>query len=104
MTATGDCFLVAARLVEEDESLVLCHGHPMRPDTGVRFWHAWVETTEEIPHCIEKSNGYDVTMPRSVYYDAGSIDPAEVARYDATEMRIQMLRHEHYGPWDGSIS
>jgi len=112
----GDCFVVAARLVLNDDEgeLRLCHGEVMAETVpeghtatpGEYHWHAWVEKTTYIVYkgtkyalvtCIDKANGNDGELPQGFYYNAGHV--INVKRYDRREAMRMMLTFEHYGPW-----
>jgi hypothetical protein len=124
----GDCFEVAARLVLDwppspaHEPLTLVHGRPIGTgplNLGERYWHAWVEFTEEatIPAhvvgasppapfvlsaavVIDRSNGRDDRLPVEVYYAFGSIRPRDCRRYSRTDVMRQLIEFGHWGPWD----
>jgi hypothetical protein len=100
MTATGDCFIVAAKLVTLGRPrLTLCHGKALGRGgdaKGLRYWHAWAE---DETHAIDKSNGLDVRMVTSFYYALGSVSPKKIRRYTRTEAMAMLEHYEHYGPW-----
>lgn len=108
--ATGDCYEAAGRYIldevpaAEENAYRLCHGIVTGKGpsvAGMRFGHAWVEYTESgIVFVIDRSNGLHYTGLRDDYYRVGQIDPKDVVRYAPTEARVQMLRHQHWGPWD----
>lgn len=98
-------------MVLDDPELVLAHGTAVGqgPIEGVRHAHAWCERTDvlEVPGrditthltmVIDHSNGKELEIPAALYYKIGQI--SDVTRYSAHEMRVLLLRHSHYGPWD----
>ena len=101
----GDCAEVAARIVLDDnpdDAFVLAHGYPIGrgPDNGgERYFHAWVETIDGTL-VIDRSNGLDVTTARALYYAVGQIDETDVIRYDAIDVRHNIVTTGHWGPWD----
>lgn len=102
---TGDCYLVAGRIVSLDETSVsphlrLCHGTPVGqgPLKGKPVPHAWVELSGDT--VIDRSNGLDVAMRREKYYEIGQIKEDEVRRYTKEEALEHMLKSGHYGPWE----
>jgi len=107
----GDCFEVAGRLVLAVDGVVLVHGRVVGasgPLTGVEHWHAWVEYDEVVPFpdgrrgalrlVVDRSNGHDVTLPAEYYYEVGQV--RRTHRYERGQALAQMVRHEHWGPWD----
>lgn len=106
MTGLGDCFPVAARIAEATGA-TLCHGRPIGTGgevAGVRYDHAWVEFDHPVDRdaslVIDQSNGLNIQCRRSTYYELGSIDPADVARYTPEEAARNMVTTGHYGPWE----
>jgi len=100
----GDCAQVAAEIVldQPGDELLLAHGYPIgrgELNGGERYFHAWVETADGTT-VIDKSNGLDVTMPRSVYYTVGRIVDDEVIRYDTHDVRFHIVNTGHWGPWE----
>lgn len=109
--ATGDCFVVAFRLVVDSDEYRLCHGTVLRQEDGLRHWHAWVEqemeatfllpdggTIEAPLHvAIDKANGNDVMLPVAVYYKFGRVD--DLTTYSRVEAMRLAVSHGHYGPW-----
>lgn len=121
----GNCFRAAVDVLmdmstEERDRSWLVHGVATGQGEidGVKFDHAWVETAIPLPdglsdeqralfeqhglniNVIDRSNGLDVNMPRSLYYSVGRIDRSTVHRYTAEEMLKHMAETMHYGPWD----
>lgn len=65
---------------------------------GLRYGHAWVEIAGSI--CADGSQGGEpVTVPKSAYYDIGSVRPDETCRYSLKEAHRAMVDYGHYGPW-----
>jgi hypothetical protein len=92
-TATGDCYVVAAKLVAMEKvypDYLVCHGEATgrHEIAGVRFGHAWIEGElgSMGPVVFDFSNGGNHIVPRE--------------RYTAQEAIVLMLRTGHYGPWD----
>lgn len=75
----------------------IAHGLVLHPDLNKYHAHAWVEVGALV---FDQSNGNDVVLPAAWYYEAGQINPEKVARYTREEARANMLKHEHYGPWE----
>jgi len=123
----GDCYDAAVTTAEDligendADTVFVCHGRPtgQGPIEGVIHGHAWVEVEQrvEIPddapedlkrafagHSIvwvhDRSNGKDLVYPAALYYNAGRIDPDEVARYSLDDAYLNMEEFGHYGPWD----
>jgi hypothetical protein len=106
-TATGDCYVVAAKLVAMEKvypDYLVCHGEATgrHEIAGVRFGHAWIEGElgSMGPVVFDFSNGGNHIVPRERYYEMGEIDPESVRKYTAQEAIVLMLRTGHYGPWD----
>jgi len=104
----GNCFEVHANFlidlsVRNPKSLpdyTLCHGVPtgQGPIEGIEFPHCWLEFKESI--VIDISNGNKVNMPRASYYHLGNINSSRVKRYAWDEVKKNILKHKHYGPWE----
>ena len=108
----GDCFEVAYVLAASqnairgplDPTWYVCHGEPIgrgRLNNGVRFAHAWVETTDVngVPAVLDWSNGHQMTCSKDDYYRLGQIGEENVKRYSATEAVLLLALTGHYGPW-----
>ena len=100
----GDCFEVAAKFMfdatmygTKNLGLRLVHGEVTGQGAidGVKFGHAWVEDGGTV---IDKSNGKDLRLPKSLYYALGDI--SKTIEYTYEEMRQKLLESGHYGPWD----
>jgi hypothetical protein len=122
--ATGDCYDTALKYAawevpagDRDRYRVV-HGHPIGQGeiAGLKHGHAWVERTDPVPDdlpevflrgaadlftvVIDKSNGKDLEVPRSLYYGLGSIDRNECRYYEVAEAMRLAVRHGHWGPWE----
>ena len=99
--ADGDCFLVAGRAMIKDEDLRLVHAYVygQGPLEGRRFVHAW---NEQGPLCIDVSNGQNTLMAKKQYYKLAGVvkKRGAYATYDQEEALKNMLREQHWGPWD----
>ena len=49
---------------------------------------------------LDVSTGEDRYIPKSQFYDVGSVDEADVTRYTRDDALAAMLEFEHYGPWN----
>lgn len=102
ISADGDCFEVSAKhILYANPDDILVHGMVSGQGNvkGVRYRHAWCEDFSG-GMVIDKSNGRDISMPKDVYYALGNINPKEVIKYNFEEVRINILDHEHWGPWE----
>jgi len=96
---------LVAKYDADIKSVRCVHGSVTRPLDGRRHTHAWVEIDlgEKMNHLtvmVDYSNGQAVNIPRQYYYELGEIDHDEVRRYTPEETLKQMVRSEHWGPWD----
>jgi hypothetical protein len=51
---------------------------------------------------MDFSNGKKIALSKKKYYELGGI-PAngkKIHKYSVEETMINMLKHEHWGPWD----
>jgi hypothetical protein len=103
--ALGDCYEAAGNYIVahalfpgKEKGLVLVHGEVtgQGPLEGVKYGHAWVEKGGLV---IDTSNGRSLRMPKAAYYALGRIGD-NLHRYTPEQMRREILRHEHWGPWD----
>jgi len=99
--AVGNCGDVAFALTMayRHGGAVLCHGWPIGtagPPKGLRYWHAWVEIDSVV---YDFANGKNALVPRSLYYEAGTIEAEKVVRYTWKEADKLFDEHEHTGPW-----
>ena len=108
--ARGNCYKAAANLMITlnlnggTDGATLVHGVVTGTGgeaLGIRYSHAWVESEGEV---FDLSNGNCWIVPREMYYNIGSIDAEECIRYNYEEMREELLRTEHYGPWDERVT
>jgi hypothetical protein len=101
--ARGDCYEAAALYMLEhrdDPNLRLVHGEVagQGPLEGMTLGHGWVEDGDIV---IDKSNGRDICMPKELYYLIGKIHRINnIHSYGFEEMRMLILAHKHYGPWE----
>ena len=100
--ATGDCYEAAGRYIMDnyDPNLRLVHGEVagQGPLEGTTFGHAWILDGDMV---IDRSNGRDIRVPKVVYYAMGAVDQINnVHEYTQKQALQQMVRHEHFGPWD----
>jgi hypothetical protein len=116
---TGDCYEAAGRYMQnatiagEADNLTLVHGvvSGQGPLEGRRIDHAWIEVEERAPGfpisiwlVVDRSMGRNLVLPREVYYRAGQIELDECRRYTPEEAMIEMVRSQHWGPWEGESS
>ncbi len=102
----GDCYEVAGLFMMDNEHAagfekpILVHGivEGQGDLKGTRFGHAWIEIGEGII-VIDKSNGNDITMLAKDYYRVGKIE--KTAKYTYKQAMDNMLKHKHFGAWDG---
>lgn len=111
----GDCFYVVGQAAimgtqlgqvplkgtnPKDYTIVHAYVTGEGPVSGIRFAHAWIEFKRSI--VIDKSNGNNITLPTSIYYNKGKIvdKRGEFARYSFEEATKKMIKTGHYGPWD----
>lgn len=83
------------------ETPKLAHGEftaTLGPDKGKRGFHAWVEIGPLVLDCGSKRLEHNL-FSKEVYYRIGQICVEEVSLYTVEETLVQILRHEHYGPW-----
>lgn len=70
------------------------------PLAGKTFGHAWV-LDPAVNVVFDYSNGRQVVMPKDVYYKLGHVAELDnIYEYTWEEAMIQMLRTQHYGPWE----
>ena len=95
----GNCYEVAGRIalnsIDNTTSFV-CHGEVVGKGKikGIVHGHAWIEEGDMV---IDKSNGKNITMPKSLHYKIGQIK--NVKRYTFKEAREIMLEVCHFGDW-----
>jgi len=67
--------------------------------TGISFGHCWIEVGNDI--VIDKSNGNNILMRRSKYYELGKIDKLNnLKKYDYIAFAKAIGKYGHWGPWD----
>lgn len=119
-TALGDCYEAAGKYIlglshlhmgiggeaagdaAAAQGLILVHAEVMGqgPLEGTTFGHGFVVDTET-DMVIDKSNGRDIKLPRSLYYAIGQIEEiGNYYEYTPQEMMENMIKYKHYGPWD----
>lgn len=103
----GNCFedvvSMARTLRDEGKDPIIVHGFPKlqqkvddHPEGSV-YAHAWVEIQEgSIWLCLDP-NG--VAMMQEDYYALGRINKDQSGEYTLSEACSQMLKQEHFGPW-----
>ena len=79
---------------------VAVHGFPtlQRPPFKP-YGHAWVEIGDTV---IDASRYPATSMPKDAYYALGKIDADDATRYGKSELRANLGKHEHWGPWADS--
>ena len=97
----GNCGDVAFALLMayKDQGAVLCHGWPLGTGgnaKGMRYWHAWIELSGML---FDFANNNTLMTSPSIYYEAGTIDPAKVIRYSWAEADALFDEQGHTGPW-----
>ncbi len=107
MNANGNCYEAAGQFMMMKcqfrggcDGLTLVHGEVMGqgPVEGIPFGHAWVESNGMV---IDKSNGRNLELPASLYYEIGRINEiGNVVKYSWDDARNKILEFEHWGPWD----
>lgn len=104
--AGGDCYEAAGKYMMDrcmfDAScgIKLVHGEVsgQGPLEGVTYGHAWIVDGETV---IDRSNGRNLQMPKSVYYALGQIDNiSNLHEYTWEEARKHIMVLEHWGPWE----
>jgi len=115
--ALGDCYEAATRymldsghLGDPDSPLRIVHGEVagQGPMKGKTFGHAWVEFHDpdnKEPMVIDPSNGGDLHLPKSMYYQLGKINELNnFHSYTPEEARNRLIDLQHFGPWDLSVN
>jgi hypothetical protein len=101
VTAKGDCFMVAWRMVLDHKHLTLAHGTAVGQGKieGIHHAHAWCEYEEDgIRWCVDHSNGKEITFPAVIYYRIGQI--YDVTLYERETALATAVRLGHFGPWE----
>ena len=97
---SGECYMASARWIMdegkaiEDEAM-LVHGTVagQGPLEGLRIAHAWVEFGDLVYDAAT-----DMLVRKERYYEIGKVK--DTIEYDPTEMRVNLLKTENWGPWD----
>jgi hypothetical protein len=114
--AFGDCYEAAGRyminngLADPNSFLRVVHGEVagQGPMKGKTFGHAWVEVHDpdnDEPMVIDPSNGRDLHMPMSQYYNMGKINELNnYHSYTPQDAAKKMTELQHFGPWDLTVN
>ena len=99
----GDCYEAACRYMGDhpnNPDLVLVHAMVTgRKETeGIRHGHAFVLNTLT-GMVFDDSNDKKKVIPAVVYISVGEITTKESHVYTHQDMRKELLKHEHWGPW-----
>jgi hypothetical protein len=105
MRSGGDCYEASGKYIMDkcmfgDCHLRLVHGEVAGQGAleGITYGHAWVLNGDMV---IDRSNGRDLQMPRTLYYALGQIGHiGNVYEYTWDEARQKILQFEHWGPWE----
>ena len=102
----GDCYQAAGRLALEFSrgkypKAELVHGVVLNSLDYMPMGHAWVEDGSTV---YDYSNGREIKMNKSKYYNLGAIDGLlkkgyKQARYKGMEVATAVLKHKNWGPW-----
>jgi len=109
----GECYKESAKALMDNVPVIrdwknkrLVQGYPTLTGgehVGEKFGHAWVEGTLDVGQGMSLPMVYDASskqsLPKSLYYKIGNIDPKESKSYTVTEARKQAVRTGHWGPW-----
>lgn len=116
----GNCYEMSAKFLlntketQKVSNPQLCHGIVcgQGPLEGAIFGHSWIEyermpttTTATITAMptiklvLDKSNGKTLEIPSPIYYHLGRIEPNKVKKYSQEEVRENILKYQHWGPW-----
>jgi 2'-5' RNA ligase len=97
----GQCFECSARwlILEqgvEFENARLVHGTVAGRGIreGERFTHGWIEIEDAWVY----DRAQDILTPKANYYNLAQVE--DMVSYTADEVRINLLKSEHWGPWD----
>jgi len=97
---SGECYMASARWIMdegkaiEDEAM-LVHGTVagQGPLEGLRIGHAWVEFGD-----LVYDASAELLVRKERYYEIGKVK--DTVEYTPTEMRVNLLKTENWGPWD----
>ena len=102
----GDCYEAAGQLALEfirgkKPKAELVHGVALNSLDYMPMGHAWVEDGSTV---YDYSNGREIKMNKSKYYNLGAIDGLlkkgyKQARYKGMEVATAVVKHKHWGPW-----
>lgn len=99
----GDCYVTALHTFQDFyengmKDVKLVHGvvTGQGPLDGIEYNHAWVELNDAI--VCDYSNGNNVVMPISQYYNIGNIDITK--KYNIRDVANMVSKYGTYGPWD----
>jgi 8-oxo-dGTP pyrophosphatase MutT (NUDIX family) len=110
LEVNGDCYLVAAKLLLENDYTknITFIGKPYLVHAevtgqgkidGIRYGHAWVEDDFFV---YDYSNGKNFVLPKDFYYQLGEVkkEKGKYQRYSKKQATEKMLQTKHYGCWD----
>tara|TARA_Y100001963_G_C6576562_1_gene351371 strand:+ start:195 stop:521 length:327 start_codon:yes stop_codon:yes gene_type:complete len=101
----GDCYQANGRhilnqsFVKKGKGLVLVHGVALLSSDGKPFGHCWLEKGNTV---LDFSNGKNIKLHKSVYYNLGGIPVKgfKTYKYKLDEVRKKVLQTGHWGPWE----
>ena len=100
LAATGNCYEKAAHELmfgKAQKGWVLVHGRPtLQLPPFIEFGHGWLEKGEQV---WDPQSGFK--GPRALYYSIGQIEHRNNLVYTPEEVRIFLVSHKHWGPWEG---
>ena len=112
---SGDCYEASGRLALDTirgsgplgrykDKVVLVHGVVLNALDYQPMGHAWVEVGST---CYDYSNGKKATQQKLFYYNHGAIDGLmkkgyKQFRYKGEKVALNILKHEHWGPWENT--
>lgn len=89
---SGYCYPVAAKYVMYvNTRATLVHGTV--EVEGKRIKHAWAETANRVFDSFTKT-----LVPHEAYYEV--LKPTIDRKYNHIDATIQLLKHQHWGPWE----
>jgi hypothetical protein len=93
----GKCYEVAARWVLDSNSsqTFLIHG-TIQGEGHPRLDHAWCESAGQVFEAVE-GKWYDKYVHEQLF------NAEETLRYTKEEVLVNILKEEHWGPWDMRI-
>lgn len=93
----GTCYPDAVKIARRlGDPAVVVHGVVWQPAKRRWIHHAWVEHSGKI---------YDTVFPAGIAAAKYRklLKPKLTKRYSVEQALIQMLRNQHWGPWDGAL-